>query len=272
MIRWLFVALACLLSLVAGAGPLALPAAPDAGLAPRPGAVLPLDLRLRDDLGQPVRLRDYFRPGQPVLLVPGYYHCTQLCGLLMQQLLQGLQESGLPRRDWRIVAVSIDPADTPADARQRRELYLAYAGFLEGAHADPAALHLDLLLADADQVRRIADAMGYRFQALSATADKMDGQRFAHPATVVVVTPAGRVSAYLNGLQFEPDDLRLAVVEASEGRPGSLGNRIALLCAHFDPALGRLDGDVMGIVRGVGLLTLAALLLAAWRHARRTGP
>lgn len=269
MKRRIVLAFAALLSAAAAAGPLALPAAPDAGLQQRPGAALPLDLPLRDDLGQPVRLRDYLHAGQPVLLVPGYYHCTQLCGLLMHGLLEALQQTGLPRTKWRIVGVSIAPDDQPVDARRRREADLAYASFLAGAKAAPADLHLDLLVAGADGAHRLAQAIGYRYEKLAPVPGQPT--QYAHPATVIVATPEGRVSRYFNGVQFDPKSLRLALVDASGGSIGSISDRIALLCAHFDPSVGRFSNQVMLATRVAGALTVLALAFVAWRHRPQGG-
>lgn len=260
----LLIACACVVVSAASAQPLALPPPPDAGLDPHPGALLPLDAVLRDDLGQPVQLRDYFHPGQPVLLVLGYYRCTQLCGMLMQGLLESLRDAGLPRSDWRIVGVSIDPQDTPADAHRRRQLDRAYASFLEGANAPALPLHLDLLVADAAQSRRIAQAVGFRAERLPTRAG--EPAEFAHPASVIVATPGGVVSRYFNGVRFDAPQLRSALVQASGGRVGGLADQVALLCSHFAPLVGRHSGTVMGMVRLLSLLTVAALAFIAWRH------
>jgi len=82
---------------------------------------------VRDDRNAPAHLSDYFAPRTPVLLVLGYYRCPQLCGLVMHSLLDGLQASGVPSTQWRIVGLGIDPQETPADAHGRREQDLAYA-------------------------------------------------------------------------------------------------------------------------------------------------
>jgi protein SCO1/2 len=186
----------------------------------------------------------------------------------MHGLLEALQQGGLPRSDWRIVGISIDPQDTPADARRRRELDRDYAAFLAGAGAQPGPLRLDLLVATAPEVQRITHAIGYRFEPLKVQAGAPP--QFAHPATVIVATPDGHVSRYFNGVQFDPADLRRALVEASGGAVGGVSDRLALLCAHFDPAIGRYSGGVMLTTRVVGTLTLAMLGLVAWR--RRGGP
>jgi protein SCO1/2 len=263
-------AAACLTAAACSAQPLALPPPPQARLTQRPGAALPLDAALRDELGQSVRLGDFFVAGQPVLLVLGYYRCTELCGLLMHGLLEGLQAAGLPRTGWRIVGISIDPQDTPADARSRRALDLAYADFLQGAGDDAAPLRLDLLLADAATVQRIAQAAGFGFQPLVPA--RAGSAAFAHPAVVVVATPAGAVSAYLQGVRFEGPRLREALQRAAAGGTGSLLERFSLLCAHFDPAPGRHDAGVLLALRISGALTLGGLLFLAWRQRPRGRP
>jgi protein SCO1/2 len=253
------------LALQCGAQPLAQPPAPQAALEQKVGAALPLDLAVVDASGVAGRLQDYFGAGVPVLLVAGYYRCPQLCGLLMHELLGALHETALPRSRWRIVRFSIDPAETPADARARRDFDLAYADFLLGAERPDRSLDLQLLtLAPAD-IARLADALGYRFQA----TDMQDSSsaRFAHPATVAVLTPQGRVSRYFNGLRFDPAELSVALADAAGDRLGAMTSRLALLCAHFDPQVGRRTGWVMNALRA--LCIALAVGLGAWCWKRR---
>jgi protein SCO1/2 len=259
--RALLVLMLLWLAGAAGAQPLALPPPPQASLQQRVGAVLPLATPVRDDLGQAARLADFFRPHQPVLLVLGYYRCPQLCGLVMHSLLQALRDTGMAPTGWRIVGLSIDPQDTPADAHRRRDLDLAYAHFLADARTADSTPRIDLLVADRVDVQRIAQAVGFSYR-----PQQGDPIGYAHPATVVVLTPAGTVSRYFNGVGIEGEELRGALVEAADGAVGSLSERLAVLCAHFDPALGRHTATVMNALRAIALLTLAALGAIGWRH------
>ena len=111
----------------------------------------------------------------------GYYRCPELCGLVMHSLLQGVHDAGLPTTQWRIVGLSIDPHDTPADAHQRRDLDLAYARFLQDAKDDGIAPRLDLLVAAPADVQRVADAIGFRWRPQAGSLE--------HPATVALITP-----------------------------------------------------------------------------------
>lgn len=248
------------------------PRPPDAGVQPALDAQLPLDLPFTDSEGRPATLRDAFGD-RPVLLVLGYYRCPQLCGLLMHGLLDSLHRAGLPRERYRVLRVSIDPAETPADARARRAADLAYAHFLEGADPAPQPLALQLFTGPAASVRALTRAVGYRYQRSTGRDD--DGAAFAHPAVVVVVTPEGRVSRYLGGVQFDPWELRLALTEADQGHIGTLAGlaqRVALLCAHVDPRLGRHSAAVLQGVRAMGVLLVLALAALWWWQAVRRQP
>jgi protein SCO1 len=248
----------------AAAQPIALPPPPQAALDQRLGAELPLSLPLVDANGRATALGHELR-GTPVLLVPGYYSCPELCGLVMHGLLEAVHASGLVPQAVRIVRVSIDPQDTPATAAAARARDLAYASFLGGPAPD-----LHLLVGSAADTAAIARAVGYRYETVAA--DQREGElaaRFAHPAAVVLMTPQGRVSRYFMGVRFDPAELRLAVDAAGHGDVGSLTDRIALLCAHFDPRVGRHSEAVMNGLRAVGLLTVAGL--GAWTWRRRDG-
>jgi protein SCO1 len=246
---------------------LALPPAPVARIEQRPGAALPLHMELLDEAGRRVRLGNYFGAGRPVLLVLGYYRCPQLCGLLMQGLLEALQGSGVPRRDWRIVGVSIDPQDTPATAHARRERDVAYADFLLGTQGAGAPLDLHLLTASARDAQALATQAGYVSHAIEDDGAREAGARFAHPAAVIIATPGGTVSRYLMGIRFDAAELKVALADAAGDRIGGVTSRVALLCAHFDPQVGRHSAAVMTGAR-IGGITLAAAL-AGWCWRRR---
>ena len=269
MRRWV-IAACCGLVLASGAAhcePLSLrPAVPEAVLQPLPGAELPLDTRFADHLGRTVALRRYFDT-RPVLLVLGDYRCAQLCGLAMQSLLGALHDADIPRREFRIVRVSIDPQAGPDIARERLAADLAHAELLEGADKPTVPLDLTLLTGDPPAIAAVAHSVGYRYSRLDEALPA--GQRFAHPTVVVVATRQGRVSSYLSGVQFDPSALRLALAAAGDGRALDLSDRIALLCAHLDPRLGRHSGAVIDGLRFAGLGVLAALAVAAWRSESR---
>ena len=242
----------------AGAQALQLPAPPAARFDPRPGAQLPLDAVLRDDAGRPVRLGD-LAGGRPVVLVPGYYTCPNLCSTLFEGVLQALALSGLSAGEFRLAGLSVYPRDGASAAAARKG---AYAALLPGGAAD-----LALLTGDAATLARVTSALGYR-----AVPDPQSGE-LAHAAGFVVLDAQGRITRYFSGVRFDPAALRDAVRAAS--RPSqdapapSFGRQVLLLCAHFAPTSGRYTGAAMHAVRAGALLL--PLLFLGWLWRRRGG-
>jgi protein SCO1/2 len=238
----------------AWAGPLALPAPPPAAFAPPPGAHLPLDAAFVDDTARPMRLGALFGHA-PVVLVPGYYTCRNLCSTLFEGVLQALALSGLDAGDYVLAGVSIDPGDAPARAAAKKQ---AYAAILPGG---AAGLHL--LSGGPAAGAAFARAVGYRYS-------RDASGELAHAAGFVVATPDGRVARYFPGVRFDPAELRAAVEGARAGHAvGGIGERLLMLCAHFDPASGRHSSAAISAVRIAGALVALALAGWLWRLRRR---
>ncbi len=242
----------------------------------RAGAALPLDLPLQDAAGHSVRLGDFFHTGRPVLLVPGYYRCVNLCGTLMQGVLEAAADTGLQRSAYTVLGFSIAPGETPADAMGKEADDLAYAAAY-GSRANttgtlpPPDLHL--LLAPGPAGTTLARAIGYGFR--PASAEAADG--YEHTAGFIVATPQGTVARTFLGVRFAPQELRDALAEASAGRSAApaaagLADRLLLLCSHLDPTTGRYSGAVMNGLRALGIACVLALAGWAWRHRRGRPP
>jgi len=245
------------------------PAPPSAAIEPRPGALLPLASAFRDEDGRTVRLGDAFDGRRPVVLVPGYYRCPNLCGLTMHGVLETLAASGLGA-DVRVLRVSIDPDETPADARERATLDRAFAASLAPAAAAP--LDLRALVGAPASIEALASSIGYRYAADAAGRASPDAarraSRWVHAAGFIVATPQGHVARGFDGVRFDARELRLALLDAAAGRTGGWGERLLLICAHFDPRGTGFDAAVLNGVRAVGLLLVLAIGGWIWRHRR----
>jgi protein SCO1/2 len=242
----------------AGAQALALPPPPAARFEPVPGTRLPADAMLRDDTGHGVRL-GALPAGRPLVLVPGYYTCRNLCSTLFEGVLQALALSGLAAGEYRLAGLSVDPRDGAATAAARKR---AYAALLPGGASD-----LVLLTGDAATLARVQAALGYR-----AVPDQASGE-LAHAAGFVVLDADGRIARAFSGVRFDPAALRDAVRAAAQ--PGTLavapsfGQQLLMLCAHYAPTSGRHTSAALAFVRA-GVLALP-LLLGGWLWRRRGG-
>jgi protein SCO1/2 len=219
----------------------------DVGLDQNLNQRVPLDLPFRDESGRAVRLGDYFA-ARPVILTLNYYACPMLCPLVLNDVLRTLRAMPLvPGKDFRVLTVSIDPHDTPAMAASKQAWYtarLAARDTADGWH---------FLTGNEDAIEALARAVGFRYQ-----LDAKSGQ-YAHAAGIVVLTPDGRLARYFYGVEYSPRDVRLALVEASKGRIGSLADTILLFCFHYDPESGRYTIFMLNAVRAAGAATVLGL-------------
>ena len=217
----------------------------------RPGAALPWDVPLLDEGGRVLSLRQV-SSGLPVVLALGYLHCPNLCGVVREDALSALSRSGLRAgRDYALAIVTIDPAETPADAARARAESLA--------RYDASAAYW--LTGPPAGLRALQDAAGLHVRSDPAL------KQFLHPAGLVVATPAGVVSSYVLGVGYEPADLVAAIARARDGGIGWAAP-VLLLCFHFDAASGRYTLAVAKVVRlaaGLTALALGAALLRAHR-------
>jgi protein SCO1/2 len=208
---------------------------------------VPLDTPLRDEQGRSVQLGEYFGK-RPVVLIFAYYECPMLCTQVINGLASALNVLSLqPGRDFEIVTVSFDPRDTPATAAAKKAHYIER--YTRAGAAD--AWHF--LTGDEASIKRLTKAAGFRYVWDAPT------NQFAHPSGIIVLTPDGRLARYLFGIEYGPRDLRLAIVEASDGKVGSPADALLLYCYHYDPMTGRYGLVIMRTLRLAGIATVLAL-------------
>jgi protein SCO1 len=228
-------------------------------------AQLPLDVQLIDASGNTVRLGDAFDGVHPVILTLGYYRCPSLCNETLNGMVRALKEL-----DWsiggefRIVTVSINPQETHELAAVKQEAY-------HGTYPRPRVKEGWRFHAAApESSEAIARAVGFQYRL------QEDGE-YAHAACVFLCTPDGRVSRYLYGLEPKVGDLRLALIEAAQGKVGSAFDRFILWCHYYDPHAKGYAKNAATIARLVGAMTLVAVIagflvlrkLVAYDAARR---
>jgi protein SCO1/2 len=206
------------------------------------GAQAPLDLPFADESGRPVTLRQYF--GKPVILALVYYQCPSLCNLVLNGVLRSVKGLALHSgSDYEVVAVSFDPRETPEMASAKKASYLR-SGAGNGWH---------FLTGPESSSKALADAVGFRY-----AYDALSNQ-YAHGSAIMILTPEGRVAQYFYGIDYPARDVRLGLVEASNGRIGSAIDQVMLYCYHYDPSNGKYGLVIMNTLRLAGLATVATL-------------
>ncbi|WP_437729696.1 SCO family protein [Sorangium sp. So ce1335] len=251
--------------LAAAADPPALPrAAREADIEERLGSAVNTALPFTDMEGRTAPLAAHLDGARPVLLVLAYYRCPTLCGLVLRGLVSGMAKLDYRLGEhYRAITVSFDPRDTPASAARKRTATLAALGMA----AAPEPELWPFLTGDLPEIRALAGDLGFRF-AYDAQTDQ-----YAHPAAVFVLTPDGRISRTLVGIEFPALDLRLALLEASRGQIGTPLDRVLMTCYRYDPASRRYGPYVAGFLR-VGAAAILAWVLTlvaffGWRGWQR---
>jgi protein SCO1/2 len=229
----------------------------------RMGTPVSAELTFRDETGKEVHLGDYFGK-RPIILAIVQFRCRMLCTEVLNGLAEGLRAMpGDPGDQFEVLTISFDKRETPELAADKK------ANYLEQYGRPQAADGWHFLTGDEEAIAGLTEATGFRYE-YSPKQDK-----FAHPTGLVILTPQGKVSAYLDGITFKPSDLepRLAKAAAEEISPPTPAyHRVLLLCYDYDPSTGGYSLNVMRAVRLGGLVTVLVLggcILLAWRRARR---
>jgi protein SCO1 len=219
-------------------------------------AQVPPDLAFVDESGHPVKMGDYFGR-KPVILNLVYYTCPMLCG----ETLAGL--TGAMRlvkfdvgKEYDVVTVSFNPHETPEMAAAKKQDYLKRYGRAN------AASGWHFLTGSPDSINALTKTVGFQYQ-----YDPRINQ-YAHATAIMVLTAQGHISRYFYGVDFPPKDLRMGLVEASEGKIGNAVDQVLLYCYHYDPATGKYGAVVTNMLRlgaGVTIVLLGGLLLILFR-------
>jgi protein SCO1/2 len=219
----------------------------DVGIDQHLNEQVPLDLKFTDETGKSVTLGDYIHD-KPVVLSLVYYRCPMLC----TQVLNGMVETfNIMKftigKEFDVVTVSIDPAETPDLAAQKKATYVA-AYRREGARTD-----WHFLTGEQAAITKLASAAGFRYVYDPKT------RQFAHASGIMVVTPAGKLARYLYGIEYAAKDMNFSLIEASKEKIGSPVQQLQLLCYAYDPSTGTYSLVVGNILRGAGALTILLL-------------
>jgi protein SCO1/2 len=223
-----------------------------AGLEQRLGQPLPLQAQFTDETGHAAPLSSWF-DGKPVVMALVYYKCAMLCPQVLHGLATGLKATTLtPGKDYEVLTFSIDPTDTPSDAAAQKQTFLTEMGHPEAANA------VHFLTATQPSIDAISGATGFHFVRVPGPDGKMD--QFAHSSVIMFATPDGKMSKYLAGIDYQPRDLRMALLQASQKKISNPVDLIILYCCNYSPSSGRYTVSVLRILSIAGMASLLIVI------------
>ena len=234
----------------------------DIGIQEHLGEVLDPNLEFTTDDGRTVKIGEYFsHPAKPTILSIVYYSCPNLCNYHLNGMTAALKQMPWTVGDqFDIVAVSMDHKETPDLAAKKKASYVAEYGRPQSAKG------WHFLVGSEENVKKLTDAIGFKFR-----WDEKEKQ-YAHAAAATIVTPGGKLSRYLYGIEFDPKTVRLSLLEASNGKIGSMVDQLIMFCFHFDPTKNKYTLYAYNIMKISGLLmilALALILVPTWLRERR---
>jgi len=212
------------------------------GIDEKLGQVIPLDLTFHDETGKPTALRELIRT--PTILAPVYYHCPNVCSFLLQNLADVLNRlPAEPDKEYGVISVSFDEREKPDFALERKRIYLKmiHKPFPENAWR--------FLTGDKENIRKLTDTIGFHF--------KRVGEDFEHPVSLIILGPDGKISRYMYGTDILPFDLKMALLEASQGKIGPAISKVLRFCFSYDPKANKL---VFNTLKVTGIVTLLLAL------------
>ena len=223
-----------------------------AGIAQNLNRKLPLSAAYVDSTGKPVKLGDYFGE-RPVVLAEVYFSCGMLCPQVMHGAADALKQTGFKAgKDYEVVIASFDPRDTAQQAASEKQRFLSWLG-------DPAeASGVHFLTSGQASIDALSAATGFHYVRVPGPDGKMD--QFAHSSVVMVATPDGRLSKYFSGIQYQPRDLRLAMVDASNHKIGSAADLFLLYCCNYNPSSGRYTVSILRVLGFAACFTILVIL------------
>ncbi len=194
----------------------------DVGIDEHLGYQIDPQIEVMDELGNTQKLSSFFQDKKPILLTLVYYQCPNLCNMILNGVLDTLKQMPWTvGEQFKIITLSFDPSEQHPLAAQKQKSHLtAY-----GRNIKPDAWRF--LTATPENIKKITEAVGFKY--------KYDKDQFAHTAAIFILSPSGKITRYLYGITYRPNDLKLALLEASQGKVGNIVDKFLLFCYHYDP-------------------------------------
>lgn len=220
------------------------------GIEEKIGQNIDLSLMVTDEKGQKRALSSFMRPHAPLVISPIYFNCPGLCNFHLNGLTDTLKTvDWSPSKEFEIMAFSFDPTETSDVAAQKKENYLK----LYGREGTADGWHF--VTADQETVNKLTESVGFKFKW------NEQAKEWSHASAAIIVSPEGKISRYLHGIQFDARDVELALNEAADGKVGNIVDSVMLFCFKYDSHQSKYGLQVFNLMKLAGAVTVIALAL-----------
>lgn len=220
------------------------------GITEKIGDTLDLNLMVTNEKGEKVPLSSFFRPKKPVVISPIYFNCPGLCNFHLNGFTETLSTiDWSPSKEFDVIAFSFDSRETPEIAAKKKENYIK----LYGREGTDNGWHF--VTADEETVKKVTDALGFQYKWNEAAGE------WSHASAAIILSPEGKISRYLHGIQFEARDVKLALNEASNGKVGNIVDSVMLYCFKYDSHQSKYGLQVFNLMKLAGAVTVAVMAL-----------
>ncbi|MEI6898533.1 MAG: SCO family protein [Bacteroidota bacterium] len=192
---------------------------PEVSIRERLGDTIPHGIMFHNEHGQPVEFRKVVH--LPTILAFVYYDCPGICPMILSSVSDMIEKMDLELgKDFQVITVSFNDKDTPELSLVKKKEFLRKRSL-------PHQEDWTYLTGDSANIHELARMVGYNF--------KQAGNDFMHPACIIVLSPQGKITRYLDGTSYLPFDVKMAIVEAQKGLSRPTINRVLEYCFSFDP-------------------------------------
>ncbi len=229
------------------------------------GNTVSLNVSFVDEDEKLVKIRDYFANNtKPIILTPVYYSCPHLCNYIFEGLTKAVSKESKYRlgRDYKILSISMNHEDGAEQAKFKKEEYfkkITYFADESKKKKREIERGWSLLTGAKNEIKTFYNSVGFRY-------NKEKGE-YAHTASLIFLTPQGKVARYLYGIRFQKNDFRLAILEASQGKVSSFVDQVFFYCFRYDPDKRVYNLIAWRVMTAGGLLVvvlLSSLLAILW--------
>lgn len=222
------------------------------------GGQFPMDAQFTNEKGEQVRVRDVLDAGRPTVLSLVYHECPMLCNQVLNGMLNVLNEQPWTAgTEYNALTISFDPRDTPEESKDKKGRLLGKYTRAVGEGA------WDFLVGKKAEIDRVTQSVGFKYRWDPSQ------EQFGHAGVLIFLTPEGKVARYLHGTTHNADDVRLALLEASEGRMITTGEKIMAFCYRYDPKNNTYQSIVWMIMRGGGAISAIVFVFALYRFWKK---